>query len=315
MGNDISSHKVAGLLEERRAEYFGMLPLDMTERKKNRVYDILVREVSNNENIRNCTVVSIMRSAVEAVKLGLEFTGTLAQCYLVPFGKECTLIVSYRGLMQMMRDADSTIVDIEAQCVHENDSLTVDERTLHHAYDLMGERGKTVGAYCRVTYEGGREKFEFMTRAQVEKIRAISKAKNASAWKDHWDEMARKTVVRRLAKYLKLRPEAEEVISRDDERTIDVKQHDDTERGNDGAESAVARAMANMKDGETVNMETGEVVNSEPADEEPTPDGEPSAKEQEAIRQQELAESGELFEDEKPGPQTTEEAREQLDKK
>jgi len=59
---------------------------------------------------------------------------------------------------------------------------------------------------------------EVMTRAQIESVRAMSKARNAAAWTESWPEMARKTVVRRLAKYLKLTPEAREIIERDDER-------------------------------------------------------------------------------------------------
>jgi recombination protein RecT len=55
-----------------------------------------------------------------------------------------------------------------------------------------------------------------MTHGEIEKIRNISRAKDNGPWKDHWNEMARKTVLRRLMKYLSLSPELANAIAADD---------------------------------------------------------------------------------------------------
>jgi recombination protein RecT len=49
--------------------------------------------------------------------------------------------------------------------------------------------------------DGGKQR-AIMTVAEIERVRAVSRAKNGPAWSQWWDEMAKKTVIRRLSKYL-----------------------------------------------------------------------------------------------------------------
>jgi len=71
-----------------------------------------------------------------------------------------------------------------------------------------------------------------MNVAEIEKVRNISRAKNSSPWQEHWGEMAKKTVIRRLAKRLPMSTDLEEVIRRDDEmfdfNNAPQKQHNPT---------------------------------------------------------------------------------------
>jgi hypothetical protein len=57
-----------------------------------------------------------------------------------------------------------------------------------------------------------------MTRAQVDTIKGSTQSKGKwGPWKDHYEEMARKTVVRRIAKYLPLTPELADAFALEDE--------------------------------------------------------------------------------------------------
>ena len=56
--------------------------------------------------------------------------------------------------------------------------------------------------YAVAVLKGGGVQFEVMSRAEIEAVRVQSKAGKSGPWVTHWEEMARKTVVRKLFKYL-----------------------------------------------------------------------------------------------------------------
>jgi recombination protein RecT len=60
-----------------------------------------------------------------------------------------------------------------------------------------------------------------MTSDEVEVIRSKSKAAKSGPWVNHWDEMAKKTVFRRLSKWIELSPEFRDSVERDHD-TIDA---------------------------------------------------------------------------------------------
>ncbi len=68
----------------------------------------------------------------------------------------------------------------------------------------------------------GSSQHEVMSKAQVDMVRSRAKGKNADAWTLHYPEQGRKTVVRRLSKYMPLTVEAVEAIAKDDEREFGV---------------------------------------------------------------------------------------------
>jgi recombination protein RecT len=65
---------------------------------------------------------------------------------------------------------------------------------------------------------------DVMERAEIEAARRKSQMPNGPAWRDNYAEMARKTAIRRLFKYLPLEPEALEAIAKDDERWSDLEE-------------------------------------------------------------------------------------------
>jgi recombination protein RecT len=84
------------------------------------------------------------------------------------------------------------------------------------------DKGKIRAAYCVVTLADGIEKHEVMTVVEIDAIRSKSRGGQSGPWKDHYSEMAKKTVYRRASKWLPLSPEQQEAMERDDDRIIDA---------------------------------------------------------------------------------------------
>ena len=181
--------------------------------------------LSKNPDLQRCSQESIVRSIIEAAEAGLEPTGMLSRAWLVPYNNkgvaEAQLQIGYQGLIDLARRSGE-VSKIIARVVYEGDDFQVTqgsvEQILHEPRFFTEDPLKITHAYAVVTYRSGDTQHEVMTKAQVDMVRSRAKAKNADAWTNHYGEMARKTVVHRLAKYLPLTPEAVEAIAKDVER-------------------------------------------------------------------------------------------------
>ena len=170
--------------------------------------------IRGNPGLQQCNPVSVVSALMESAALGLE-PGPLGEAYLVPYKQECTLIPGYRGLVKLALQSGD-VLDVTADLVREGDGWRYAQTTdgvefEHTPDDWADEPGKIVGVYAVATLANGARKVERMTVREVERIRAGSRARNASAWSDHWGEMAKKTVIRRLFKHL---PSSTEIQSR-----------------------------------------------------------------------------------------------------
>jgi recombination protein RecT len=152
---------------------------------------------------------------------------------LVPDGREAALVlfggkVQYMPMMMgLLKRARNTgdVAGIIAQVVYENDDFaqTPDDfdKPIRHQPPKLGQpRGKPIGAYALGKLKDGTIVSEVMDLAQIEKVRKVSKASGRGPWVDWWDEMARKTVFRRLSKWLPMDAEdmdrIEQIAGRDD---------------------------------------------------------------------------------------------------
>lgn len=120
------------------------------------------------------------------------------------------------GILKKVRQSGE-ISGISAHVVYEADDfvhrLGDDESIEHNPPELGKPRGKPVGAYAVATLRDGFKIREVMDLAQIERVRAVSKTGQYGPWKDWWDEMARKTVIRRLSKRLPMSTDIESVIN------------------------------------------------------------------------------------------------------
>ena len=168
-----------------------------------RITKIIISATLRQPKLLDCEPASILKAAMTATSLGLECDGVLGGAYLVPYGKEAQFIIGYRGLIELARRSGN-IVSIEAHVVRRGDlfrcRLGTEGFIEHEPNWETDELGEMFCVYAVAKFKDGGHQFEVMTRAQVDAIRRSSKAGNFGPWKDHYDEMARKSVVRRLAK-------------------------------------------------------------------------------------------------------------------
>lgn len=145
---------------------------------------------------------------------------------IVTFGNQASWMPMVFGLMKKLRQSGE-IASITARIVYENElgqgrfTFIIDEgaERLKHEPMLSGDRGKAALVYATARFKDGTVQNEVLTVADVEKVRQASKSKNGGPWTQWWEEMARKTAIRRLSKYLPLSAEDRRAVDREAEDT------------------------------------------------------------------------------------------------
>ena len=175
--------------------------------------------------LAECDQASFFQALLSLSQLGLEPDGRRA--HLIPFENrkrgvvECQLIVDYKGLVDLAMRSGA-ISNIHADVVCENDEFEYDRGILvHHRIDFRQERGRMYAAYALVRFKDEGEKADVMTRLEVEAIRERSRAKDNGPWVTDFNEMAKKTVFRRLSKWLPLSAEFRDALEADADSTED----------------------------------------------------------------------------------------------
>ena len=130
------------------------------------------------------------------------------EMYLVPYGDTLNFMPSYKGMVKLcMKYATRPINTIYAKIVREGD---VFEETIVNGQPSINfkpkpfSKGKMLGVFAVCLYKDGGMVYEVMSTEDVEQCRKSSKAKNSPAWTAYHGEMAKKTVLRRLAKSISL---------------------------------------------------------------------------------------------------------------
>lgn len=271
------------------------MPKHMTA---DRLMRIALTEVRKVPALGKCNVQSFMGAIMQCAQLGIEPGAALGHAYLLPFGNgkasdglaNCQLIIGYRGMIDLARRSGQ-IISLTARTVHGNDTFSyaygLDE-TLEHV-PATGDRGDLTHVYAVAKLKGGGIQFEVMSKADVLKVKASSKAGNNGPWVSHFDEMAKKTVIRRLFKYLPVSIEMTQAVVLDEKADAGIDQ--------DNA-SALTGEYSYVQDGDDqVNMETGEITQQEA---EPEPEQAPKQQRQRQKRAAELDPEPEQQQDDFP---------------
>lgn len=166
-----------------------------------RMRRIAMSELNNNPQLQRCDPMSIMGSLVHIATFGLEPGAGFGHAYLVPYGTKCTVIIGYRGYIELARRSGE-VLSVHSRVVYANDHFDIeygsDEKLIHKPN--LDDPGDMIGVYAIARLKSGVVMFEYVSKNQVDDIKKT--VKNQHVWKSHYDEMARKTAVRRLYKYL-----------------------------------------------------------------------------------------------------------------
>lgn len=234
-----------------KGEIAKALPSVMTPERFTR---IVTSAISTTPQLAQTTPQSFLGAMMTAAQLGLEPNTPLGQAYLLPYKNhgrlECQFQLGYKGLIDLAyRSGQVTI--IQAHEVRENDEFSYSfglEPTLHHV-PARGDRGNVICYYAMFRTKDGGFGFEVMSREDVEAhARQYSKSygNGYSPWSTNFDEMAKKTVLKKCLKYAPLKSDFVRAVASDE--TI---------------KTEIAEDMTEVPPVEiayTVDEETGEVV-------------------------------------------------------
>ncbi len=208
-------HTISDMLKANAGELQKALPKHLT---LDRLLKTAIYAINRSPALQACTPASLVTCITQCAELGLELTPALGLAYLIPYGTTATLIVGYRGLLDLARRS-GVLAQGEAHVIYDTDDFLVEyglDPKLRHIPDLR-KSGRPIGVYFIARLSNGERHIEVMTWEAVMKIKARSKTSGSGPWVSDEEEMAKKTVVRRAAKYLPLSPEMADALNADDE--------------------------------------------------------------------------------------------------
>ncbi len=214
---------VQSLIKQMEPEIKKALPALITPDRFTR---IALSAVSANPQLADCNPRSLLAALMTAAQLGLELNTPLGQCYLIPRynGKtgqlDCCFQLGYRGLIDLAYRSGE-VVTVGAYTVYENDEFEYElglEPVLRHKPNL-NDRGAPVYYYALFKTKAGGYGMDVMTIDEMRRFRdeySKAAAKGSSPWESSFDEMAKKTVLKRCLKYAPLKPEFISAAAEDD---------------------------------------------------------------------------------------------------
>lgn len=258
-GNDI-----AALLSDPKikAQMALALPRHVTA---DRLARVALTEVRRNPVLARCDQHSFLGAIMLCAQLGLEPGGPLGHAYLVPFENkkagrlEVQFVIGYRGMIELARRSGQ-IASIEARAVYEGDRFECRfglDSDLVHIPDWdsphRGSPEKLRFAYAVAKLKDGGVQFIVLSRRDIEAARAASKAASGP-WQTNYEEMALKSAVRRLFKWLPISVELAQAIEQDERAELGMPQDSplaitDDEQQVDVPQIAAPEAPAEAKEG------------------------------------------------------------------
>ncbi len=211
MENAIAKYdEVRQLLEARREKLATVCAdrIDVT-----RQIELAVLCFYSQPKLMQCTRASIAASVLEASDLGLSLSRSSGEAYLIPRKDtdkvlQCHFQAGYQGLIKLARESGQ-VNYVHARVVHQFDDFEWGwnpELEFVHRVDRTGRQGMITHVYAVARLTTGELVGECMTVEEIQSIRMRSQRPNEGPWVTDWEEMAKKTVARRLCKWLPKTP-------------------------------------------------------------------------------------------------------------
>jgi recombination protein RecT len=213
------------LFTKNKQQIQAALPRHLTV---DRMIRVAFTSISLTPKLLDCTPRSLLGAVIQCAQLGLE-PGVLGHVYLIPFKDQVQIVVGYKGLLKLARNTRE-LSTIYAHAVYASDMFTYRLGTdpkIEHVPDekRVGEPGPPTHYYAVARLKDGGVQFEVMTRAAIEAHRdRYSRAAKQGPWVTEFDEMAKKTVLRRLCKVLPASIELQTAVVLDERAEVQLPQ-------------------------------------------------------------------------------------------
>ena len=211
--------KMQDYIKKMQGEIAKALPSVLTPERFTR---ITLSALSTNAKLAETTPQSFLGAMMTAAQLGLEPNTPLGQAYLLPSRNhgvlECQFQLGYKGLIDLAYRSGE-VSTIQAHVVYENDEfeyeLGLDPKLRH--VPAKSDRGAPVFFYAVFRTKDGGYGFDVMSVDDVRAhARKYSKAFSNGPWQTNFEEMAKKTVLKRVLKYAPLKTDFVRGLSADE---------------------------------------------------------------------------------------------------
>lgn len=185
---------------------------------------MVLSAISTTPKLAECTPQSFLGAMMTAAQLGVEPNTALGQAYIIPYRNhgvmEAQFQLGYKGLIDLAYRSGAVSI-IQAHVVHENDEFTYElglDPKLKHI-PAAKDRGAATHYYAIFKTKDGGYGFEVMSVEDVaEHAKRYSKAyaSAVSPWKTNFDEMAKKTALKKVLKYAPLKSDFVRAVAQDE---------------------------------------------------------------------------------------------------
>ena len=242
------------LIKKMAPEIQKALPSVITPERFTRM---VLSAISTNPKLAECTPKSFLGSMMTAAQLGVEPNTALGQAYLIPYRNhgtmECQFQLGYKGLIDLAYRSGEVSV-IQAHVVYENDDFEYElgmDPVLKHK-PAVSDRGDPIAFYAMFKTKDGGYGFEVMSIDDVRNhAKKYSKSVDNGPWVQNFEEMAKKTVLKRVLKYAPLKSDFVRAVAQDE--TI---------------KTTITEDMYEVPDETIIDVDytTGEVIDTTPAE-------------------------------------------------
>lgn len=228
----------------------------------------LVSMINDNPDLQAAfysNAMSVIKSALQAASYDLPIDPSLGYAYIVPYknkGKPtATFIIGYKGMVQLCLRTGAYKCVPDAVDVREGELVSYNRLTGEAVFNWIEDEDERetlpiVGYAGYFQLKNGAEKTIFMTVKQIEKHEQKNRKGEykGKGWRENFDAMARKTVIRRLcSKYALMSIEYQDGTSKDTMNLATALAQQDY------PENALPDDLVDYS--EAVDAETGEVTN------------------------------------------------------
>lgn len=214
-------------LDQREEQFKAALPAHIPVERFMRV---VLTAVQNNPDLLGASRQSFFNSCMRSAQDGL-----------LPDGREGAIVIFNTkekrdgrdvwirkaqwmpmvfGILKKIRNSGE-VATITARVVYGGDAFRywIDDTGEHLTYEPSDNPDRSVvrRVFAMAKTKDGELFVEPLTPEDIEKIRNVSRSKDKGPWVDWWEEMAKKSAIRRLAKRLPMSTDLDDLIRRDDD--------------------------------------------------------------------------------------------------
>lgn len=201
MANEVAV-KFSEQLTDKLINVESALPKDFN---RERFVQNCLAVMNENPQLAQVNPAQVIQGLCKGAYLGLDFMNR--ECYLIPYGKSVQFQTDYKGEVKFTKKYSiRKIKDIYAKVVRKGDEFTEEIIDGHPSIQFKSvpfSNEEIVGAFAVCLYQDGGLLYETMSVSDINSVRNnYSKASQSKAWKNSFDEMCKKTVLRRLCKHI-----------------------------------------------------------------------------------------------------------------